>query len=543
MRTMKRTQAAKAGPSKKVAKKHEKSPKKESKSDQDSSGFSGDEVASTSKASLFKPDYQNLEQFIDHLEHQRSATAANIQEFPFRKKRVRVLSKSADVEESCQGGVVYWMSRDARVQDNWALLFAQRLALKLELPLTVVFCLVPKFLNATIRHYKFLMAGLEEVEQQCRSLDIPFHLLLGPAVQRLPEFVKSQDMGAVVCDFAPLRLPRQWVEDVGKALPKSVPLVQVDAHNVVPLWVTSDKQEYAARTIRNKINSKLGEFLTEFPAVVKHPHGTGCQGVKPVDWPAAYATLQCDTDVGEVDWAKPGYKAACQQLYEFCSRRLRHFNDKRNDPMADALSGLSPWLHFGHISAQRCALEVQRFRGQHKASADAFCEEAIVRRELADNFCYYNEHYDSLKGLTAWAYQTLDAHRKDKRDPCYSLEELEKSLTYDDLWNSAQLQLVREGKMHGFLRMYWAKKILEWSPTPEQALEYAILLNDKYSLDGRDPNGYVGCMWSIGGVHDMGWKERAIFGKIRYMNYQGCRRKFDVNAFVMRYGGKVHKRK
>eukprot|EP00099_Drosophila_melanogaster_P025311 NP_724615.1 uncharacterized protein Dmel_CG18853 [Drosophila melanogaster] len=161
----------------------------------------------------------------------------------------------------------------------------------------------------------------------------------------------------------------------------------------------------------------------------------------------------------------------------------------------------------------------------------------------ADNFCFYNEHYDSLKGLSSWAYQTLDAHRKDKRDPCYSLEELEKSLTYDDLWNSAQLQLVREGKMHGFLRMYWAKKILEWTATPEHALEYAILLNDKYSLDGRDPNGYVGCMWSIGGVHDMGWKERAIFGKVRYMNYQGCRRKFDVNAFVMRYGGKVHKKK
>lgn len=170
---MKRAQAAKAGPSKKVAKKQEKSPKKESKSDQESSG-SGDEEPAPSKASLSKPDYQNLEQFLAHLQHQRSATAANIQEFSFRKKRVRVLSKSDDVKESCQGGVVYWMSRDARVQDNWALLFAQRLALKLELPLTVVFCLVPKFLNATIRHYKFLMGGLEEVEQECRSWTYPF---------------------------------------------------------------------------------------------------------------------------------------------------------------------------------------------------------------------------------------------------------------------------------------------------------------------------------------------------------------------------------
>jgi len=336
---MKRTKVTKAGPSKKSSKK-EDSPKKVDKGKQESS----DEEASTSKASLAsKPDYQNFEQFLIHLDHQRVCTAASIQEFSFRKKRARVLSKTEDVEESSKGGIVYWMSRDARVQDNWALLFAQRLALKLELPLSVVFCLVPKFLNATIRHYKFMMGGLQEVEQQCRSLDIPFHLLMGNAAEKLPEFVKSKDIGAVICDFAPLRLPRKWVEDVGKSLPKSVPLVQVDAHNVVPLWVASDKQEYAARTIRNKINSKLGEFLTEFPPIIRHPHGTGCKEVKPVDWTAAYDMLQCDTDVDEVQWAKPGYKAACQQLYDFCTRRLRKFNDKRNDPMADALSGLSPF--------------------------------------------------------------------------------------------------------------------------------------------------------------------------------------------------------
>lgn len=198
----------------------------------------------------------------------------------------------------------------------------------------------------------------------------------------------------------------------------------------------------------------------------------------------------------------------------------------------------------------------------------AYLEEAIVRRELSDNFCFYNEHYDSLKGCTNWAQKTLDDHRKDKREYLYSLEEFENAKTYDDLWNSAQIQLTKDGKMHGFLRMYWAKKILEWSDTPENALKTAIYLNDKYSLDGRDPNGYVGecqndfsihnrlteinlrcfycpsgCMWSIGGVHDQGWGERAIFGKIRFMNYQGCKRKFDVNAFVARFGGKVYNKK
>ncbi|KAH8370648.1 hypothetical protein KR093_004427, partial [Drosophila rubida] len=487
------------------------------------------------------PSFKNVDGFISNMQEKRSAAAANVHAFDFRKKRIRMLSAENDVKEPCKGGVVYWMSRDGRVQDNWAFLFAQRLALKVELPLSVVFCLVPKFLNATLRHYKFMMGGLQEVEQECRKLNVAFHLLLGPAVERLPEFVIAQDIGAVVCDFAPLRLPRQWVTDVGKALPKNVPFAQVDAHNIVPLWVASEKQEYAARTIRNKINSKLDEFLTEFPPLIKHPHGKASL-VKTVDWAAAQQLLTCDMSVDEVEWAKPGYKAACRQLYEFCTHRLRYFDEKRNDPMSDALSGLSPWLHFGQISAQRCILEVKRYAGKHKASAAAFCEETIVRRELADNFCYYNEHYDSLKGLNDWAYQSLDAHRKDKRSPCYTLEELEQSRTYDDLWNSAQLQLVNEGKMHGFLRMYWAKKILEWTATPEQALEYSILLNDKYSLDGRDPNGYVGCMWSIGGVHDQGWKERAIFGKIRYMNYQGCKRKFDVKAFVMRYGGKVYKK-
>ncbi|EDW08131.2 deoxyribodipyrimidine photo-lyase [Drosophila mojavensis] len=536
---MKRNKSNAARAAKKKPKKAESSG---SSNESESGSGSGEETVTITPEKKTKPSYNSFEQFLSHVQDQRLKAAANVHEFAFRKKRVRVLSSASDVKENCNGGVVYWMSRDARVQDNWALLFAQRLALKLELPLTVVFCLVPKFLNATLRHYKFMLGGLQEVEQQCRELNVSFHLLLGPAVERLPQFVKDEKIGAVICDFAPLRLPRQWVEDVVKALPAHVPLTQVDAHNVVPLWVTSDKQEYAARTIRNKINSKLSEYLTEFPPLIKHAYGN-VKGSRSVDWTAAYEMLSCDKSVDAVEWAKPGYTAACRQLYDFCTRRLRHFNDKRNDPMADALSGLSPWLHFGQISAQRCVLEVGRYKTIYKESVEAYFEEAIVRRELADNFCYYNEHYDSLKGLYSWAYESLQAHRKDKRSPCYSLEELEHSRTYDDLWNSAQLQLVKEGKMHGFLRMYWAKKILEWTETPEQALEYSILLNDKYSLDGRDPNGYVGCMWSIGGIHDQGWKERAIFGKIRYMNYQGCKRKFDVNAYVMRYGGKVHKKK
>jgi len=187
----------------------------------------------------------------------------------------------------------------------------------------------------------------------------------------------------------------------------------------------------------------------------------------------------------------------------------------------------------GQVSVARAVLEVRK--SKFKEGAAAFIEESVVRRELSDNFCYFNENYDKITGAASWAQETLAIHKKDKRTIKYSDDQLEYGKTKDDLWNAAQLQMLIEGKMHGFLRMYWAKKILEWTESPEKALELAIYLNDKYELDGRDPNGYVGCMWSICGIHDQGWREREIFGKIRYMNYEGCKRKFDVNSFVMKY--------
>ncbi|KAF0301036.1 Deoxyribodipyrimidine photo-lyase [Amphibalanus amphitrite] len=261
----------------------------------------------------------------------------------FNKKRVKVLT-AEEIPDKAKS-VVYWMSRDQRVQDNWAFLFAQKLALKFKLPLHVCFCLVPKFLDATIRHYGFMMKGLQEVEKECSQLGISFHLLVGPASNTLVQFAKDHETGAVVTDFSPLRVPREWLDEVIKALPKDVSVCQVDAHNVVPCWVASEKQEYGARTIRRKIMDRLPEYLTEFPAVVRHPHPAQ-QAVKPVDWAAAEASLQVDRSVTEVQWARPGTAAALSQLSEFCSGRLRLFADKRNDPTVAALSNLSPWLHF-----------------------------------------------------------------------------------------------------------------------------------------------------------------------------------------------------
>ncbi|XP_034988454.2 deoxyribodipyrimidine photo-lyase isoform X1 [Zootoca vivipara] len=435
----------------------------------------------------------------------RLNAAPSVAEFKYNKKRVRLISQDPDLKEDAQG-ILYWMSRDQRVQDNWAFLYAQRLALKQKLPLHVCFCLVPKFLEATIRHFGFLIRGLKEVAEECKELSIPFHLLIGFAKDVLPSFVTTHGIGGVVTDFAPLRVPMQWVQDVQERLPPDVPFVQVDAHNIVPCWVASDKQEYGARTIRRKIHDRLAEFLTEFPPVVRHPYPAEFQA-EPVDWDACYASLQVDHSVKEVPWAQPGTAAGLAVLEEFIKERLKFFGTDRNNPNRAALSNLSPWFHFGQISVQRAILEVCKLRSRYKESAEAFIEEAVVRRELADNFCYYNPNYDKVEGAYDWAKTTLKLHAKDKRPHLYTLEQLEEGKTHDPLWNAAQLQMVHEGKMHGFLRMYWAKKILEWTTSPEEALKFSIYLNDRYELDGRDPNGYVGQSWE-----EAGWLNHRVIG-------------------------------
>lgn len=466
----------------------------------------------------------------EHVRQQRKGE----KEMKFNKKRLRFVSDTEKIKQGSEG-VLYWMSRDHRVQDNWAMIHAQRLAVKENLPLHVCVCLlVPKSELSTLRHYSFMLKGLKEVAKKCSSLNIQFHLLRGSAGDVLPGFVSDRSLGAVVTDFSPLREPLQWLEDVKKKLPKDVPLIQVDAHNIVPCWVASPKLEYAARTIRGKITKLLPEFLTQFPLVEKHPC-TASRAAKPVDWDKTLASLQVDRTVGEPEWATPGTKAGMAMLESFIDVRLKQFDTKRNDPNAAALSQLSPWIRFGHLSAQRVALQVERSGKSAGHSVSSFIEELVVRRELTDNFCFYNKKYDSVEGAYEWAQKTLKDHAKDKRPYLYTREQLEKAKTHDKLWNGAQYQMVTEGKMHGFLRMYWAKKILEWTSSPEEALSIALYLNDRYELDGQDPNGFVGCMWSICGIHDQGWAERPIFGKIRYMNYKGCLRKFDVAQFEKKY--------
>jgi deoxyribodipyrimidine photo-lyase len=430
-------------------------------------------------------------------------------------------------EEKRKGPVVYWMSRDQRIHDNWALLFSQELAIRRKAPLVVLFCLASQFLGATMRQYRFMIAGLQEVEKRLAAANIPFVLLTGSSEVEIPAFVESNDVGVLVSDFTPLSINRRWKAGVAEKI--DCPFYEVDAHNIVPCWLASSKREYAARTFRPKVNRAVPDFLEDFPPSRRHPHERQ-EPWNTIDWRNAMRSLRIAEPVSALKWLEPGETAAYQVLQQFLKHKLGSYPEQRNDPSKDALSNLSPYLHFGQIAAQRVALEVNRSEAPPHAR-EAFLEELIVRRELADNYCYYNLAYDSLDGLPEWARKTLQEHAKDQREYLYTLAELENAETHDRYWNAAQMEMVLCGKMHGYLRMYWGKKIIEWSSTPEAAFTTALFLNDKYELDGRDPNGVTGVAWCFG-THDRPWRERAIFGKVRYMNAAGLKRKFDMDAYV-----------
>lgn len=430
------------------------------------------------------------------------------------------------------GPVLYWMSREQRVADNWGLYHSQQLALEQNQPLLVVFTLADSFLEATLRQYGFMLRGLDQVGHRLAELDIPFVILLGEPERSIVSFVEENGIGCVVTDFDPLRIKRLWRE--GAAVKSAIPFIEVDGHNIVPCRVASVKREYGAYTLRPKLKRLLPEFLVPMPKVIRHPFAWVQAGTLSRQFVAEQflAELPIDPSVAEVSDFIPGEDAAADALIDFIENRLDGYAIRRNNPVLDGQSGLSPWLHFGQLAPQRVALSVARLGGG--PDVEALLEELIVRRELADNFCLHCSAYDTLDAAPDWARRTLEKHRHDPRPWLYSLTELEQAATHDPLWNVAQQEMAQTGKMHGYLRMYWAKKILEWSASPEEAFASAVYLNDRYSLDGRDPNGYAGIAWSICGVHDRAWGERSIFGSIRYMSFDGCKRKFDVSGYISR---------
>ncbi len=447
---------------------------------------------------------------------------------PTLQKRVR----NVNHKTYTGGPIVYWMSRDQRIEDNWALIYAQEIALEYKQPLAIVHNLKASYLGGGMRQFDFKVRGLQEVEAQAKKKNIPFILFYGErAVRSMVQFLHTEKIGALITDFSPLNINRKWVNTVSRAM--TIPFYEVDAHNIVPCWVASQKQEFAARTIRPKIHRLLPEFLKEYTRIKQHPH-TWNTKIQPVDWGKIQRIHDVDKITTPVTWIQPGAKAAAATLRTFIQHKIAQYDVQRNDPNADGVSNISPYLHYGHISAQRVALEVEKHT-PHGLAQEAYIEELVIRRELADNFCLYNIKYDSFEGFSEWARKTLNAHRKDKREYVYTQKQFEHAKTHDELWNAAQREMVITGKMHGYIRMYWAKKILEWSASPEDALKMAIFLNDRYELDGRDPNGYVGIAWSIGGVHDRPWFERSIFGTIRYMSINGIKKKFAIDQYIQKY--------
>lgn len=442
--------------------------------------------------------------------------------------------------------VVYVMSRDQRVHDNHALQAAQTQANEQQVPLYVLFNL-KVVLNRAREHYDFMLQGIEEVAAELTSLSIPFILKSGEADINITDVLTETDAGAVYFDFNPLNGSRALAKKTAAAFTGSAYVV--DTHNIIPTWVTSDKQEFAAHTMRRKVHLALEKYLVEPPKIIKHSY-------KPSKTPESISFEQARHFISTISLrgitvgAIPGEKAAAKHLAQFIENQLETYAIKRNDIADDHQSGLSPYLHFGHISSLRVALEIiihtnQRpllFDEVRLASAgkepskydgmNALLEEMIVRKELSDNFCFYQTDYKSLKAGAKWAQQSLSNHSQDVRDFIYTREQWENAQTHDHSWNAAQNQLRTTGKIHGYMRMYWAKKMLEWSVTPEVALADCIYLNDSYSIDGGDPNGYVGILWSIVGLHDRPWFERPVFGTVRYMNEAGLKRKFDIELYI-----------
>lgn len=445
--------------------------------------------------------------------------------------------------------VIYVMSRDQRVADNHALLAAQAKANELDLSLVVVFNFhYPNGVRA-YEHADFMLTGLKEVAQSLEILNIPFIMTAEKTSIALEPTLISLDPAVLYFDFSPLHGARHNAKRLAQAL--SVTTYVVDTHNIIPAWIASDKQEFAAHTFRRKVHRQLETYLKE-PGKVRKQVQDAKQLPKSLTFDEVTDFIQAYPHRSIEITFDSGEKAAHAQLDSFISRHLSSYAQQRNNIADDQQSGLSPYLHFGQISSLRVALEVLQhvniapllFNEARMASAgtspsaedgmNALLEEMVVRKELADNFCLYAKSYKDLESIPAWAIRTLASHESDVREFIYTTEELENAKTHDTTWNAAQTELTSSGKLHGYLRMYWAKKILEWSASPQDAINTAIYLNDSYSIDGGDPNGYVGILWSIAGLHDRPWAERPIFGMVRYMNEAGLRRKFDVAGYITR---------
>ncbi len=436
------------------------------------------------------------------------------------------IKKLNDQEMKESGFVIYWMQQSQRTHYNHALEYAITIANEKKQPLLVYFGITDRFPEANLRHYQFMLQGLKQVEKNLSEKNIRFILRVEHPVDGIKKV--SDEASVIVVDRGYLRVQREWRKKVATKI--ECPLIQVESEVVIPVETASDKEEYAAYTLRPKIKRNLSQFLRKMDEnkVDSSSLEYSFQSEAEKDFERILSKLSIDTQVHPVSsWIGGEYQAK-KRLDNFLKYHLMHFDEKRNHPTEQVTSQLSPYLHFGNISPLYTALQVNRTKSK---DSKAFLEELIVRRELSMNFVYYNQDYDQLSCLPSWAFKTLKDHEDDPREHIYNRDEFESASTHDPYWNAAQLEMVYTGKMHGYMRMYWGKKIIEWTDSPAQAFEIALYLNNKYELDGRDPNGFAGVAWCFG-KHDRAWKQRAVFGKVRYMSASGLERKNDMKKYV-----------
>jgi len=465
------------------------------------------------------------------------------------------------------GFVLYWMTSFRRVRYNFALERAVAWAADLGNPLVVVEELRCGQRWDSDRSHRFVLQGMADNRERVKdspALYYPFLESVPGEADSLLVALAGQSC-VVVTDDYPMRLRRDAVEKAARSA--DVRVESVDSNGLLPLRA-ADWAFPTAYSFRRFLQQVLMEHLQETPkAEPLKDVPIPVIAVLPVSiakrWPPAdldrlmksegsLALLPMDHSVKSADLCG-GASAAENLLRTFIDWKLSRYSGQRNQPQRDVASGLSPHLHFGHISPHEAFIEIAHSQHWHPGTvtgpaqgkrsgwwgmdgnAEAFLDQLVTWRELGFNACSHLHGYDRYESLPPWALETLGKHAGDPRAHLYSYEEFESVRTHDRLWNAAQTQLVREGRIHNYLRMLWGKKILEWTPSPETALKVMIELNNKYALDGRDPNSYSGIFWILG-RYDRPWgPERPVFGKVRYMSSENTARKVRVAEYIRKY--------
>lgn len=435
--------------------------------------------------------------------------------------------------------VLYWMQQSQRVHYNHALLHAINLANENHLPVVVFFGLTTTYPDANERHYQFMLEGLVQVKKILNHFDMTFLFKLESPEIGIQSYLG--DAAFLVMDYGYLRHQKVWRKSVldfsiNQDLSLGIDLIDTDV--IVPVRYVSDKAEYGAYTLRPKITKLYREFrdFKHMPDVLIKDQSLFASDDELVDIQSLISKLDIDHEIKPSTFYHGGYLEASSLFSSFIIDKANRYSES-NDPSKDLTSKMSMYLHFGQISSLDLLdrLFLAQSQGQIEGiSFDQYVEQLLVRRELAFNYVTYQKGYDQFETMTeAWAYQTMRAHENDHKPYLYSIEDMIQYKTHDPYFNAAMMEMVKTGYMHNYMRMYWAKKIIEWSPNFKVAFETIKTLNNRYFIDGRDPNSYAGIAWCFG-KHDRAWTERDIFGKLRYMNDKGLERKFDIQSYVSR---------